>query len=81
MAPSPPRRYRCRFCGETLNAYLPWAPVLDGARPPRRDADAPGAQLPHRRVAPGQPCDGAPQRPHARTAHVIWRVGRTYGTL
>jgi hypothetical protein len=25
MAPSSPRRYRCRFCGVTLNAWLPVA--------------------------------------------------------
>jgi hypothetical protein len=28
----PPRkRYRCTFCGETLNAYLPWAQAPNSA--------------------------------------------------
>jgi hypothetical protein len=25
------RRYRCRYCGVTLNAWLPWAKAPNGA--------------------------------------------------
>jgi hypothetical protein len=33
MAPKrlPRRRYRCRFCGAMLNAYLPWAKAPNSA--------------------------------------------------
>jgi hypothetical protein len=31
MAPSSRKRYRCRFCGAMLNAYLPWAKAPNSA--------------------------------------------------